>query len=384
MKILAGGGWGVLSCDLGCEVFSATLVFGTSHDRSVHSCQRCHPHSSTHVDYVIRILTGESGKDPTAFRRRLLFYAFSPMFRHNVKDYMVHQGLSSAEDVGNVLRAWPDKTQDIVDRLLDLYQKFLTVKVDDRAIDLSPEARLKFDNFLDGAGRAQQEFMYTKLYATSVLGKLPEMVLRSAVLGWVVAYVARAPDAILVQEQTKCTAVLSDRHFDLGVFLATSSLRVQAALLTPAPVPTRPASLAPRCASATPLSVREVGVADSTAATSSSGGDQQAAPAAQLSGLLLRGNVPEQTEPFPDLPAMLQNSHLSDREILRRTITAVSTSIKTTSVVPGRICNGWKKVDPVSKKDIRVGTLAWEAVMAHAESVGLGRLTNRGTLNRAF
>ena len=105
--------------------------------------------------------------------------------------------------------------------------------------------------------------------------------------------------------------------------------------------------------------------------------------------MLLRGDAPSQDAPFPGQLQMLQSSHLTDREILRRTITCISALVRTVSVVPARVSNGWKKKidDPAQagkKKEIWIKQEEWEAVMAHAEVQGLGILKNKGTTASIF
>ena len=89
---------------------------------------------------------------------------------------------------------------EVVSRLHVLYKEFHNVDEDQRFVDLDSEAREVYCKFLDEAGQAQEEYMYSHIYATSVLGKLPELALRSAVLAWGAAYLAEADDAALVAE----------------------------------------------------------------------------------------------------------------------------------------------------------------------------------------
>ena len=308
-------------------------------------------HTNAHVEYMCRLLTGETGKDPTAFRRRLLVYALRPMFRHKVKQYLIQQGLATSETVEGVLRAWPDNTASIVQRLKAMHEHFAEAQCNERMIDLSPEARNMYETFLDKAGQAQEEFMYTRLYATSVLGKLPEVTLRASVLAWCAAYLSGAGDATLVRDGDVRKAVISARHFTMGKFLAAASLRVQASLLTPAAVPAapRPSAVPPQ------LGLQSVAAASVSAGLMPAGDAGAGGPASDivrtptagampiLAGLLLRSDVAALTEALPGHANHVQDSFMPDREIIRRSIIAVSSSIKTQSTVPARVCNGWKK-----------------------------------------
>jgi hypothetical protein len=381
-------------------------------------------HTSAHIDYMCRLLSGETGKDPTAFRRRMLVYAFRPMFRHKVKEYLVQQGLATESTVDAVLQQWPNKTSAIVQRLKVMYDHFAEAKCEERLIDLSPAARELYDDFLDKAGRAQEEFMYTRLYATSVLGKLPEVALRASVLAWCAAYLSGAEDATLVTDGSQRKAILSVRHFTMGKFLAASSLRVQAALLTPAPVPTMlPQFAAPGRLVRQSLAGASRPFSSPTGVTTPSGslpqmqGDlprptglpspapgrlDEPAPSGGLpqtqndsslpTGLLLRADVPALTEPLPGKTEHVQDSFLKDREIIRRTIIAVSSWIKTQSIVPAKLCNSWKKKEAKKQlpqgqakpKEFRVTVAQWTAVMKHAASQGLGSLMHAGTQEAAF
>ena len=97
--------------------------------------------------------------------------------------------LATEANVTDKLITWEDKSDAIVVRLQALEEAFGKVPLEGRAFVLNVGARSDYEDFLDKAGRAQEQCMYAHVFATSVLGKMPETVLRCSAIAWAAGFV---------------------------------------------------------------------------------------------------------------------------------------------------------------------------------------------------
>ena len=139
-------------------------------------------HCNAHATYVSAMLDGTKGKDSTAIRRRLWLYSFKPMFHHNLKQFVILHKFATEQNVAEKLRQWPEAVGDVVAKMHELYRAFSAADIANRIVELTAAARLLYEDIVDETGAAQEECMYSRLFATSILGKFPEMTLRMAVV----------------------------------------------------------------------------------------------------------------------------------------------------------------------------------------------------------
>ena len=198
-------------------------------------------HGNGHSDYMSRILLGEWGKDPTAFRQRCHLYCLPPLFRYRLPGLVIAKGLATADNVEEYLENLEDESNEVVERLKELGVAMISASPEQRRITFQDDAaRRAYYEVVDNAGKMQEQLQYDCPLACNMLGKFPDMALLASCLSWNMDWLAMDRDTKLGSDEPHgfVGPCLAKKHIDVGVRLANWSNAIALKLMTPAAAPT--------------------------------------------------------------------------------------------------------------------------------------------------